>query len=79
MNINDEIKEYEKEIKEMKLSTGLNLCTKHCAIVIGVSPSTIETWRKQGIGPKYIQTGGRVMYPIKEIAKFQILSQIQTA
>lgn len=78
MNIEEEIKEYEKEIKEMKLSPGLNLNSKQTAKVIGVSPSTIEAWRKQGIGPEYIQTGGRVMYAIKNVAKWMVIKQIKT-
>ena len=34
---------------------------------------------KDGIGIDYIMVGGRVMYPIKAIARFQVLRQIKTA
>ena len=72
MNIEEEIEKYEKEIKALGLTKGLNLNSKQTAQVIGVSPSTIEKWRKDGIGIDYIMVGGRVMYPIKAIARFQI-------
>ena len=46
MNIEEEIEKYEKEIKALGLTKGLNLNSKQTAQVIGVSPSTIEKWRK---------------------------------
>lgn len=79
MNIEEEIEKYEKEIKALGLSKGLNLNSKQTAQVIGISPSTIEKWRKEGIGIDHIVAGGRVMYPIRAIARFQVLSQIKTA
>ena len=79
MNIELEIEKYEKEIKALNISKGINLNSKQAANVIGVSPSTIEKWRKDGIGIDYIMVGGRVMYPIKAIARLQVLRQIKTA
>ena len=79
MNIELEIEKYEKEIKALNISKGINLNSKQAANVIGVSPSTIEKWRKVGIGIDYIMVGGRDMYPIKAIARFQVLRQIKTA
>jgi hypothetical protein len=79
MNIEEEIEKYEKEIKALGLTKGLNLNSKQTAQVIGVSPSTIEKWRKEGIGIDYIIAGKRVLYAIKSIARFQVLSQIKTA
>jgi transcriptional regulator with XRE-family HTH domain len=79
MNVEEEIGKYENEIKALGLTKGLNLNSKQTAQVIGVSASTIEKWRKEGISIDYIIAGGRVMYPIRAIARFQVLSQIKTA
>ena len=79
MNIEEEIEKYEKEIKALGLSKGLNLNSKQTAQVIGVSPSTIEKWRKEGIGIDHIIVGGRCFYAIRAIARFQVLNQIKTA
>ena len=35
------------------------LDTKAAAPRVGVSPGTLENWRTQGVGPKFIKTGGR--------------------
>lgn len=79
MNIEEEIEKYEKEIKALGLTKGLNLNSKQTAQVIGVSPSTIEKWRKEGVGIDHIIVVGRVMYPIRAISKFQVLNQIKIA
>lgn len=78
MNIEEEIEKYQQDIKDLKLGSGLNLNSKQTAQVIGVSPSTIENWRKAGVGIDYIMTARRVMYPIRAIAKYQVLRQIKT-
>ena len=46
---------------------GLN--PRRAAIWLGVSVSTLERWRAQGTGPKYVQEpGGRlVIYPVDEL------------
>lgn len=79
MNIEEEIKKYEEEIKALNLTKGLNLNSKQTAQVIGVAQSTVEKWRVEGIGIQYISVGKRVMYPIRAIAKWQVLNQIKTA
>ena len=79
MNIEEEIEKYEKEIKALGLTKGLNLNSKQTAQVIGVSQSTIEKWRKEGVSIDHIIVVGRVMYPIRAIARFMVLSQIKTA
>ena len=86
MNIEEEIKKYEEEIKALNLAKGLNLNSKQTAQVIGVSASTIEEWRKNGLGVQYIAVPclgkkkiARCLYPIKNIAKWMVLNQIKTA
>ena len=79
MNIETEIEKYEKEIKDLNITKGLNLNSKQTSQVIGVSPSTIEKWRKESVGIDYIVVCGRIMYPIRAIARFQVLKQVKTA
>ncbi|MCK5110407.1 MAG: DNA-binding protein [Arcobacteraceae bacterium] len=44
------------------------------ASIIGVSISTLENWRKEGIGPEYIKAGtgkrGRILYPKIKIGDY---------
>lgn len=86
MNIEEEIQKYEKEIKALGLTKGLNLNSKQTAQVVGVSPSTILKWKTDGIGIEYINVkcygkkrSNRVLYPIKNVARWMVLNQIKTA
>lgn len=60
----------------------LALNQKQTADSIGVSSSTLESWRKEGIGPAYkkVNNGkrGRVLYPKQAIAEF-LSSTVKTA
>ncbi|MCT7506464.1 helix-turn-helix domain-containing protein [Aliarcobacter cryaerophilus] len=79
MNINEEIKEYMQQINNLGYEEILNLNSKQTAGILGVSPSTVEAWRKQGIGIEYIQVGGRILCPKLKIAEFQANRKIRTA
>ena len=79
MNINEEIKNYMRQIDEMGYKDRLNLNSKQTASIIGVSASSIETWRKQGIGIDFVEIGGRILYPKLKIAEFQANRKIRTA
>ena len=35
------------------------------------SPRTLEQWRWQGKGPKYLKIGGRAIYRLKDIEAFE--------
>jgi predicted site-specific integrase-resolvase len=48
------------------------------AKIIGVSPSTLENWRKDGIGPEWKKVGKRVLYPKIRVAEF-LSNTIKTA
>ena len=78
MNLNEEINQYMQQINNLGFEKILNLNSKQTAGILGVSASSIETWRKQGIGIDYIEVGGRILYPKLEIAKFQVTRKIQT-
>ena len=71
MDINEEIKKYMEQIDNLGFSKILNLNSKQTASILGVSASSIVTWRKQGIGIDYIEVGGRILYPKLKIAEFQ--------
>ncbi|WP_066356352.1 helix-turn-helix domain-containing protein [Aliarcobacter skirrowii] len=79
MNINEEIKEYMQQINNLGFEKILNLNSKQTASILGVSASTVEAWRKQGIGIDYIEVGGRILYPKLAIAQFQANRKIRTA
>lgn len=87
MNIEQKIKKIEQEIKDLNLTKGLNLNSSKVAIVLGVSPSTIAEWRKNGLGAEYIAVPtvskkakkiARVMYPISNVAKWIVQNEIKT-
>lgn len=37
----------------------------------GVSPKTLQRWRMDGRGPKYLKLSKRVVYPIEDILDFE--------
>ncbi len=37
----------------------------------GVSEATLERWRSEGIGPRYLKLQGRVMYREKDIEDYE--------
>lgn len=36
-----------------------------------VSEATLERWRSDGIGPKYLKLGGRVLYRLVDIEEYE--------
>ncbi len=79
MNIDEEIKKYMEQIDNLGFSKILNLNSKQTSSILGVSASSIEAWRKQGIGIDYIEVGGRILYPKLKIAEFQVNRKVKTA
>lgn len=37
----------------------------------GISPRTLERWRCEGQGPRYLKLGGRVAYRVEDIEDFE--------
>jgi predicted DNA-binding transcriptional regulator AlpA len=37
----------------------------------GISPKTLQRWRSEGRGPRYLKLSKRVAYPVDEILKFE--------
>ncbi len=79
----DSITQIIEEINKInpKYKQLIALSQKQTADAVGVSSSTLESWRTQAIGPEYIKVSagkGRVLYPKTAIARW--LSQtIKTA
>ena len=36
-----------------------------------VSQATLERWRTEGVGPKYLKLGGRVLYRLVDIEEYE--------
>jgi len=52
---------------------------KECAVELGMSCSTLDRMRNDGLGVQYIkEKNGNVHYPILEVAKYLISQQIRT-
>lgn len=60
----------------MTIETADNLLTHEVAQRLRVGARTLERWRYMGIGPNYRRVGGRVIYPIAEIEKFERKSDV---
>ena len=58
------------------------LDTKEAAPFIGVTPGTLENWRVQGIGPKFIKTTsgrrGKVLYDPADIEAWKEANRFQS-
>ena len=55
------------------------LTTSEAAHHLRLSPRTLERWRAEGIGPKFIKMGPRaVLYTPAELASFLACSEFQT-
>ena len=39
-----------------------------------ISPRTLEQWRWQGKGPRYLKIGGRVVYRLTDVEAFEAAS-----
>jgi hypothetical protein len=51
--------------------TKLNMSEHELAQKWGISPKTLQRWRSEGRGPRYLKLSKRVIYPIEEIQKFE--------
>ena len=49
----------------------LNLDQKGLADRWLLSPRTLEQWRWQGKGPRYLKIGGRVVYRLADVEAFE--------
>lgn len=57
----------------------LTLNTSQTSRLIGTSVSTLEKWRREGVGIEYIKVSGRIMYTKRAIAEFLANNEIKTA
>ena len=51
--------------------TVIHMNQKQLANRWGVSEATLERWRSEGIGPRYLKIQGRVMYREKDVEAYE--------
>jgi hypothetical protein len=44
--------------------------TVSAAPLLGVKPGTLEVWRCKGIGPRFVKSGSRVVYRLRDINEY---------
>lgn len=54
------------------------LDTPAAAKYLGVSTSTLETWRSRSRGPRFIKLGRRVLYQIKDLDSYAAARVVET-
>mgnify|MGYP006165786907 CR=1 FL=1 len=52
-------------------SATAHLHQEHLARRWGISPRTLERWRVEGRGPRYMKIGGRVLYRLEDIEAYE--------
>jgi hypothetical protein len=45
--------------------------TKEAAAYLRRSPTTLEIWRCHGGGPRFIRSGGRILYALSDLLAFE--------
>lgn len=78
MSLKEEINTYIDQINDLGFSKVLNLNSKQVSQLLGVSASTVENWRRQGVGIDYVEAGGRVFYPKLKVAEFLANKKVKT-
>ena len=61
-----------------KIAKKIALNQLDVALVLGVSSATLDNMRRDGIGPRYVKFGKRVLYPKVEIVDYLVDNLIQT-
>ncbi|MDN5104138.1 hypothetical protein O8C79_02370 [Aliarcobacter butzleri] len=79
MNFEEEINKKIEEINSLGFKDKINLNVKEAAKVLGVSPSSLDNYRKMGIGADYIELAGRRLYPKRALGEYLVRSLIRTA
>lgn len=54
------------------------LNTKQAAPFAGATEGTLENWRTQGVGPKFIKVGRKVFYDPDDIATWRAANRYQS-
>ena len=49
----------------------MNLTPKEAAERLRMTVGTLSNWRVQGVGPRFIKLGRKVLYPMVEIEAFE--------
>ncbi len=46
------------------------MTTREAAALLRISKATLDRWRAEGRGPRYVRIGARVFYPRAELDRF---------
>ena len=49
----------------------LNLTPTETAARLRITIGTLSNWRVQGVGPKFIKVGRKVLYPLAQVAAYE--------
>lgn len=49
----------------------INLTPKEAAARLRTTTGTMSNWRVQGVGPKFIKAGRKVLYPVALVAAYE--------
>jgi hypothetical protein len=49
----------------------LNLTERELAEMWNVSPKTLQRWRSEGRGPRFLKLSKKVVYPLEQIKTFE--------
>jgi hypothetical protein len=49
----------------------LNLTPTETAARLRTTIGTLSNWRVQGVGPKFIKVGRKVLYPLAQVAAYE--------
>ncbi len=67
------------ELLETAMPTAEFLTTHEASAFLRISKPTLERWRMEGRGPRYIKIGHRVLYPHAELERFLREHLVETA
>lgn len=77
--IDEKISEYIKDIDTLGYEQFILLNTHQVSKILGISDSTVEKMRKEGVGIEYKLFGKRVMYSKRDIAYYLANNRVLTA
>jgi len=67
-------------LKELKATVSRTELTEdEAAEILLLSPNTLRTWRCRGIGPKYIKSGRKILYPRESLEAWKLSNRNETA
>jgi len=54
------------------------LTEKQVAAMLNINPATLNNWRQQGKGPKYVKVGGSIRYRYTDVELYLEKNAVET-